>query len=179
MRTSLLSVTLFACAAAHAQVAVDAGTSVRVDGSQVHVQADDGNGNRSAVDADAAGAEARAAGNTGPASKRASAAMATDRGTRAAAANRPARHEIVGSGQHVSHECNRDDVVALTGSDNQVALEGECGTLEISGAGNVVHAAAIGKVEVTGSGNQVFWRRGKTPAFNQTGTGNRLARESD
>lgn len=90
-----------------------------------------------------------------------------------------ARHRIVGSGQETTHECGAGEIVDVTGAGNRITLRGPCGLLEIDGTDNVVHAETLAKADVTGSGNQVFWRSGKAPAFQQTGVDNRLVREGE
>ncbi|MBO9661766.1 DUF3060 domain-containing protein [Dokdonella sp.] len=85
--------------------------------------------------------------------------------------------QMTGSDQSFEYDCAGDDVVNLTGSGNRIDLRGDCDTVNVYGSDNTVHAEALGIINVTGVGNQVFWSRGAQPRLNQTGSGNRLAKK--
>lgn len=88
-----------------------------------------------------------------------------------------ATSQLTGSAQDLMHECSSGEAIKLTGSDNQVVLHGDCASLRVVGAGNSVHADMLKSVDVRGSDNQVYWKTGNAPAFNQIGTGNALLQE--
>ena len=112
----------------------------------------------------------------------ASSSVASDADTDTAAAPRRSTAssgspQMTGSDQSFEYECSGDDVVNLTGSGNRIELRGDCDTVNVFGSNNAVHAEALGVVNVTGVGNEVFWNRGAQPLLNQTGSGNRLAKK--
>lgn len=108
------------------------------------------------------------------------AASATAAGEADAAPRRSAASgspQMTGSNQNFEYACSGDDLVNLTGSGNRIDLLGDCGTLNVYGSNNTVHAEALKVANVTGVGNEVFWSRGAQPTLSQTGSGNRLAKK--
>ncbi len=88
-----------------------------------------------------------------------------------------ASYELGGVDQTLVRECGGNDAIKLTGSNNQVSLYGDCGSLEVVGSGNVVHVDAIQSATVEGTDNKVFWKKGSAPKFSQTGAGNSILQE--
>lgn len=68
--------------------------------------------------------------------------------------------------------------VNVTGSNGRVNLLGRCPSVTVTGSGNTVQIEQVGRVVVTGSRNNVTWRKaltGTRPTLLVTGAGNRVA----
>jgi hypothetical protein len=78
-------------------------------------------------------------------------------------------------------ECAGRDV-SIDGNLNALSFLGECGSVEVSGNGNVVRIEAAAAIETLGNRNTVTWERGlagKNPAVSNLGTGNSISRMSE
>ncbi|WP_375768778.1 DUF3060 domain-containing protein [Archangium gephyra] len=85
--------------------------------------------------------------------------------------------EISGSGSQESHRCSPKTEVNISGSDNDITLTGECKRVSVNGSTNKVKVEAVATIDVTGSDNQVTWKRAvgaKKPKVNRTGSNNKV-----
>lgn len=85
--------------------------------------------------------------------------------------------EISGMGGNETHRCTPKTEVEINGSDNQVTLTGDCKSINVSGANNKVKAEGVATIDVSGSGNEVTWKRavgGKKPKVSRTGVNNKV-----
>jgi DUF3060 family protein len=85
--------------------------------------------------------------------------------------------EVSGTGGNATHRCTPKTEVEVNGNDNSVTLTGDCKSINVSGANNKVKAEGVATIDVTGSGNEVTWKRavgGKKPKVNRTGVNNKV-----
>ncbi|MFL5353497.1 DUF3060 domain-containing protein [Archangium sp.] len=85
--------------------------------------------------------------------------------------------EVSGMGGNATHRCTPKTEVEVNGSDNTVTLTGDCKSINVSGANNKVKAEGVATIDVTGSGNEVTWKRavgGKKPKVNRSGVDNKV-----
>lgn len=86
---------------------------------------------------------------------------------------------LEGSGETSQIDCGGKEA-HITGTDNQVTVEGACTLLIVEGSGNVVHAdmAQQSSIRVVGTDNQVRWRAPgqNRPKTSSTGVGNSIGR---
>ena len=85
--------------------------------------------------------------------------------------------EVSGMGGNATHHCTPKTEVEVTGSDNQVSLTGDCKSINVSGATNKVKAEGVATITVSGSDNEVTWKRavgGKKPKVSRTGVNNKV-----
>lgn len=96
----------------------------------------------------------------------------------AVAGAKPEKLVFSNAGSNINQPCNGGDI-EINGASGTFVLTGDCGTLTVNGATNLVHVEAASKIRVTGAGNRVFWVRGagkaKKPNIKNTGLGNQLA----
>lgn len=67
--------------------------------------------------------------------------------------------------------------VSIRGNSQTVTLTGRCPQVSISGSGNTVRVAQVGKINVSGSRNTVYWTKGLTtakPSLSVVGANNRV-----
>lgn len=86
--------------------------------------------------------------------------------------------EVSGMGGNATHHCTPKTEVEINGSDNTVTLTGDCKSITVSGANNKVKAEGVATIDVSGSGNEVTWKRavgGKKPKVSRTGVNNKVA----
>lgn len=87
------------------------------------------------------------------------------------------KFEVSGMGGNETHRCTPKTEVEINGSDNTVTLTGDCKSINVSGANNKVKAEGVAAIDVTGSGNEVTWKRavgGKKPKVNRSGVNNKV-----
>ena len=85
--------------------------------------------------------------------------------------------EISGSESQESHRCSPATEVNISGSDNDITLTGECKRVSVNGSTNKVKVEAVAAIDVTGSDNQIIWKRAvgaKKPKVNRTGHNNKV-----
>ncbi|AKJ08350.1 DUF3060 domain-containing protein [Archangium gephyra] len=85
--------------------------------------------------------------------------------------------EISGSDSQETHRCSPKTEVNISGSDNDITLTGECKKVSVNGSTNKVKVEAVESIEVTGSENQVTWKRAvgaKKPKVTRTGHDNKV-----
>lgn len=85
--------------------------------------------------------------------------------------------ELSGSDSRETHRCSPKTEVNISGSDNDITLTGECKRVSVNGSTNKVKVEAVATIDVTGSENQVTWKRavgGKKPKVNRTGHDNKV-----
>lgn len=88
--------------------------------------------------------------------------------------------EISGSGSKETHRCGPNTEVDISGASNVVTLTGECKRVSVSGSSNEVKVEAVGSIDVTGTSNNVTWKRGlgkAKPKVSRTGIGNKVSQE--
>ncbi len=84
---------------------------------------------------------------------------------------------IVGSERRETLRCSGGTEVSVSGSDNDIKLQGECGNVDVTGTDNRVTVEAAASISVTGSDNTVLWKRGvgrSKPKVVKTGSGNKV-----
>lgn len=85
---------------------------------------------------------------------------------------------LSGSGSQETHRCSPKTAVNISGSDNDITLTGECKSVSVNGSTNKVKVEAVATIDVTGSDNQVTWKRAvgaKKPKVNRTGHNNKVS----
>ncbi|HYO71362.1 MAG TPA: DUF3060 domain-containing protein [Archangium sp.] len=85
--------------------------------------------------------------------------------------------EISGSDGQETHRCSPKTEVNISGSDNDITLTGECKHVSVNGSTNKVKVEAVATIDVTGSENQITWKRAvgaKKPKVNRTGHDNKV-----
>lgn len=70
--------------------------------------------------------------------------------------------QLVGDDRTLAWECELGERVELVGSNNQVAITGQCLGLNIVGDRNQVQIQVVDDIRIQGDGNDVRWRRGFT-----------------
>jgi hypothetical protein len=88
-----------------------------------------------------------------------------------------ATQELSGSGMQETLRCSPNTEVNISGSDNDITLTGECKRVSVDGSTNKVKVEAVATIDVTGSENQVTWKRAvgaKKPKVNRTGHNNKV-----
>lgn len=83
---------------------------------------------------------------------------------RSASREREETAQLVGEGRSLAHECEPGERVELVGSNNQVAIQGQCLGLNIVGDRNLVTIQVVDEVRIEGDSNDVRWGRGFTTA---------------
>ncbi|MCP3104977.1 DUF3060 domain-containing protein [Myxococcus sp. K15C18031901] len=87
--------------------------------------------------------------------------------------------ELVDSDRTVTHDCGDGGKAEIVGSGNKVTLTGACEHVEVTGSDNKVTVDIARRIEATGSGNSITWKRGpekgKKPRISNTGSNNRIA----
>ena len=87
--------------------------------------------------------------------------------------------QVIESGQTLTHACEANERVVVSGSGNNVTLTGECGKVAVMGSKNVVAIEASAKIAVMGTDNEVTWKRGvggKGPNVSRMGTNNKVTK---
>ena len=85
--------------------------------------------------------------------------------------------DISGSDSQETHRCSPKTEVNISGSDNDITLTGECKKVSVNGSTNKVQVEAVAAIEVTGSENQITWKRAvgaKKPKVTRTGHDNKV-----
>jgi hypothetical protein len=88
-----------------------------------------------------------------------------------------ATQELSGSGMQETLRCSPKTEVNISGSDNDITLTGECKRVSVNGSTNKVTVEAVATIDVTGSENQITWKRAvgaKKPKVNRTGHNNKV-----
>lgn len=96
-----------------------------------------------------------------------------------AAPSAPREISVEGVGRQLELRCEGGEQVRIDGTDHRIALEGECGGLELTGSGNQVRLEAVASIRVTGVSNTVAYRRAvaaKSPRTSVEGVDNRIYR---
>jgi uncharacterized protein (DUF2345 family) len=87
---------------------------------------------------------------------------------------------ILGSSRKGTFGCTGNTVVAISGSANDITLTGECKSVSVAGSANKVSMDGVGEINVSGSSNNVTWKRAsgdaKKPKVNAVGVGNKVAK---
>jgi hypothetical protein len=81
---------------------------------------------------------------------------------------------IAEGGGNYDYDCNGGDVY-VSGSGNTVNLHGQCGTLFITGATNVITVDIVTAINLTGANNHIMWKAatsGAQPVIANTGVDN-------
>jgi hypothetical protein len=87
--------------------------------------------------------------------------------------------QVIESGQTLTHACEANERVVISGSGNKVTLTGECGKVAVMGSKNIVAIDASAKIAVMGTDNEVTWKRGvggKGPNVSRMGTNNKVTK---
>jgi hypothetical protein len=87
---------------------------------------------------------------------------------------------IMGSARKGTFTCAGNTVVAISGSANDITLTGECKSVSVAGSANKVSMDGVGELNVSGSSNNVTWKRAsgdaKKPKVNTVGVGNKVSK---
>src|SRR5262245_21956419 len=87
--------------------------------------------------------------------------------------------QVIESGQTLSHACEANEKVVVSGSDNKVNLTGDCAKVAVMGSKNVVTIEGAARISVMGTDNEVSYKRGvggKGPNISRMGTGNKVTK---
>lgn len=88
--------------------------------------------------------------------------------------------EINGSSKKLNAKCEPKTTVKINGSSHVITLTGECGRIELSGAGHTITAEAVGFIEVSGANNTVVYKSGLNkdakPKIKVSGVGNKVSK---
>lgn len=88
--------------------------------------------------------------------------------------------DITGSARRETIACSGNTVVSISGSANALTLTGECKSVSVTGSSNKVTMDGVGEISVTGTGNNVTWKRAlgdaKKPKVSATGVGNKVSK---
>ncbi|NMO18611.1 DUF3060 domain-containing protein [Pyxidicoccus fallax] len=100
--------------------------------------------------------------------------------TASAEDNEGALIEVTGTGETSTHNCTQGSVVDITGASNTVTLTGDCKSVTVSGSSNTVKIEGVRAIDVTGTANNVTWKRGagkSKPKISRTGVNNKVTQE--
>jgi hypothetical protein len=88
--------------------------------------------------------------------------------------------DIIGSARKETFTCAGNTVVSISGSANDITLTGDCKSVSVAGSANKVAMEGVGEINVSGTSNNVTWKRAvgdaKKPKVNAAGIGNNVAK---
>jgi hypothetical protein len=87
---------------------------------------------------------------------------------------------ITGSGRKETIACSENTMVSISGATNELTFTGNCKGVSVSGSMNKVTLDGVGKLSVSGTGNNITWKRAlgdaKKPKVAVTGFNNKVSK---